>query len=75
MRYERHGWGLKGLASIHRARPALDKDSAVIGYAFESKGFSRIYITHESDPSYGFERQPMGNKKRDGLGSPSARAI
>ncbi len=42
----------KGPASIHRARAALDQDGAVIGYAFESKGLSRIDIdTNESDPS------------------------
>ena len=52
MRYEGHGWDPKGPASIHRARAALDKDGAVIGYVFESKGFSRIDIdTNESDPS------------------------
>ena len=51
MRYEGHGWDPKGPASIHRARAALDKDGAVIGYVFESKGFSRIDIdTNESDP-------------------------
>jgi CO/xanthine dehydrogenase Mo-binding subunit len=51
MRYEGHGWDPKGPASIHRARAALDRDGAVIGYVFESKGFSRIYIdTNESDP-------------------------
>ena len=53
MRYEGHGWDPKGPASIHRARAALDQDGAVIGYVFESKGFSRIDIdTNESDPSY-----------------------
>jgi hypothetical protein len=31
----------------------LGKDGAVIGYVFESKGFSRIDVdTNESDPSY-----------------------
>ena len=48
-----HGWDPKGPASIHRTRAALDKDGAVIGYVFESKGLSRIDIdTNESDPSY-----------------------
>jgi hypothetical protein len=37
MRYEGHGWDPKGPASIHRARAALDKDGAVIGYMFESR--------------------------------------
>jgi nicotinate dehydrogenase subunit B len=61
MRYEGHGWDPKGPASIHRARAALDKDGAVIGYVFESKGFSRIDIdTNESDPSYSLAGQLMG---------------
>jgi nicotinate dehydrogenase subunit B len=51
MRFEGHGWDPKGPASIHHARAALDADGAVIGYAFESKGFSRVDIdTNESDP-------------------------
>ena len=61
MRYEGHGWDPKGPASIHRARAALDQDGAVIGYVFESKGFSRIDIdTNESDPSYSLAGQLMG---------------
>ena len=61
MRYEGHGWDPKGPASIHHARAALDKDGAVIGYAFESKGFSRIDIdTNESDPSTRLPDAPLG---------------
>jgi nicotinate dehydrogenase subunit B len=38
--------------SIHRARAALDQDGAVIGFVFESRGFSRIDIdTNESHPA------------------------
>ena len=44
MRYEGHGWDPKGPASVHRAGAALDKDGAVVGYVFESEGFSRIDI-------------------------------
>ena len=34
-------------------RTALDRDGAVVGYVFESKGFSRIDIdTNESEPAY-----------------------
>jgi nicotinate dehydrogenase subunit B len=44
MRYEGHGWDPKGPASIHHARAALDQEGAVIGYVFESKGFSRVDI-------------------------------
>jgi nicotinate dehydrogenase subunit B len=43
----------KSPASVHRACAALDKDGAVVGYLFESKGFSRVDIdTNESDPVY-----------------------
>jgi nicotinate dehydrogenase subunit B len=64
----------KGPASIHRARAALDKDGAVIGYLFESKGFSRIDIdTNESDPSYSLAGQLMGLplKSLQGFGVPT----
>ncbi len=74
MRYEGHGWDPKGPASIHRARAALDKDGAVIGYAFESKGFSRVDIdTNESDPAYSLAGQLMGLplKPLQGFGVPS----
>ena len=74
MRYEGHGWDPKGPASIHRARAALDKDGVVIGYVFESKGFSRIDIdTNESDPSYSLAGQLMGLplKSLQGFGVPT----
>src|SRR5712692_9996035 len=71
---EGHGWDPKGPASIHRARAALDKDGTVIGYVFESKGFSRIDIdTNESDPSYSLAGQLMGLplKSLQGFGIPA----
>src|SRR5467141_255798 len=74
MRYEGHGWDPKGPASIHRVRAALDKDGSVIGYAFESKGFSRIDIdTNESDPAYSLAGQLMGLplKPLQGFGVPA----
>jgi CO/xanthine dehydrogenase Mo-binding subunit len=74
MRSEGHGWDPKGPASIHHARAALDKDGAVIGYVFESKGFSRIDIdTNESDPSYSLAGQLMGLplKSLQGFGVPA----
>jgi nicotinate dehydrogenase subunit B len=74
MRYEGHGWDPKGPASIHHARAAFDQDGAVIGYAFESKGFSRIDIdTNESDPSYSLAGQLMGLplKSLQGFGVPT----
>jgi hypothetical protein len=56
-----HGWDLKGPASIHHARAALDADGALIGYVFESKGLSRIDIeTSASEPSYSLAGQLMG---------------
>jgi nicotinate dehydrogenase subunit B len=61
MRWEGHGWAPRGPASIHRARAALDKDGAVIGYVFESKGFSCVDIdTNESDPAYSLAGQLTG---------------
>src|ERR1700757_478174 len=74
MRYEGHGWDPKDPASIHRARAALDQDGEVIGYAFESKGFSRIDIdTNESDPAYSLAGQLMGLplKSLQGFGVPA----
>jgi nicotinate dehydrogenase subunit B len=61
VRYEGHGWDTKGPASIHRARAALERDGAVIGYAFESRGFSCADTdANESDPAYSLTGQPMG---------------
>jgi CO/xanthine dehydrogenase Mo-binding subunit len=74
MRYEGHGWDPKGPASIHHARAALDRDGAVIGYVFESKGFSRIEIdTNESDPAYSLAGQLTGLplKSLQGFGVPA----
>jgi CO/xanthine dehydrogenase Mo-binding subunit len=74
MRYEGHGWDPKGPASIHHARAALDKDGAVIGYVFESKGFSRVDIdSNESDPAYSLAGQLTGLplKSLQGFGVPS----
>jgi nicotinate dehydrogenase subunit B len=74
MRCEGHGWDPKGPASIHRVRAALDPDGAVIGYVFESKGFSRIDIdTNESDPAYTLAGQLMGLplKSLQGFGVPA----
>jgi hypothetical protein len=74
MRYEGHGWDPKGPASVHRASAALDKDGAVIGYVFESKGFSRVDIdTKESDPAYSLAGQLTGLplKSLQGFGVPT----
>jgi CO/xanthine dehydrogenase Mo-binding subunit len=53
---------------------ALDKGGAVIGYVFESKGFSRVGIdTNESDPAYSLAGQLMGLplKSLQGFGVPA----
>jgi len=74
MRYEGHGWDPKGPASIHHARAALDQDGAVVGYVFESKGFSRVDIdTNESDPVYSLAGQLLGMplKSLKGFGVPA----
>jgi CO/xanthine dehydrogenase Mo-binding subunit len=74
MRYEGHGWDPKGPASVHRARAALDQDGAVIGYVFESKGFSRVDIdTNESNPIYSLAGQLLGMplKSLQGFGVPA----
>ena len=74
MRYEGRGWDPKGPASIHCTRAALDNDGAVVGYVFESKGFSRIDIdTNESDPAYSLAGQLMGLplKSLRGFGVPA----
>jgi hypothetical protein len=76
MRWEGHGWDPKGPASIHRARAALDPDGAVIGYVFESKGFSRIDIdTNESDPSHSLAGQADGPAAEIAAGLRRARRI
>jgi nicotinate dehydrogenase subunit B len=72
---------MRGTAGIPKVRPrsnharaALDQDGAVIGYVFESKGFSRIDIdTNESDPSYSLAGQLLGLplKSLQGFGVPT----
>ena len=41
MRSDGTGWDPKSPASVHTSRAALDKDGKVIGWQFETKGFSR----------------------------------
>ncbi len=56
-----HGWDPKGPASVHRVRAGLDADGKVVGYHFESRGFSRTDIdTTERDPAYSLAGQLMG---------------
>jgi nicotinate dehydrogenase subunit B len=61
MRADGTGWDPKGPASIHRARAGLDADGKVVGYRFESRGFSRTDIdTTESNPAHSLAGQLMG---------------
>jgi CO/xanthine dehydrogenase Mo-binding subunit len=63
MRAEGTGWDPKGPASIHHARAGLDADGKVVGYRFDSRGFSRTDIaTTESDPAHSLAGQSMGMK-------------
>ena len=67
--------GTPRATSIQRASAPIDKDGAVIGYVFDSKGFSRIDIdTNESDPAYSLAGQLMGlpPKSLQSFGVPSA---
>ncbi len=61
MRYEGHGWDPKAPASVHVVRAALDQDNKVIGWQFETKGFSkRDLFTNESDPANTLAGQLLG---------------
>jgi CO/xanthine dehydrogenase Mo-binding subunit len=61
MRAEGIAWDAKGPASIHRARAGLDANGKIVGYQFESKGFSRLEVdSNESDPSQSILGQQMG---------------
>ncbi len=56
-----HGWDPKGPASVHRVRAGLDADGRVVGYHFESRGFSRTNIdTTERDPAHSLAGQLLG---------------
>ena len=53
--------GSSGPGLDHSGRATLDQDSAVIGYVFERKGFSRIDIdSNESDPVHSLAGQLTG---------------
>jgi CO/xanthine dehydrogenase Mo-binding subunit len=61
MRLEGTAWDPKGPASVHRCRAGLSADGAVVGYWFDSKGFSRTEVdTNESDPRDTLSGQLMG---------------
>ena len=53
--------GSERSASIHRVRAGLDADGKVVGYHFDSRGFSRTNIdTNESNPAHSLAGQLMG---------------
>ena len=58
-----HGWDPKGPASVHRVRAGLDAQGNVVGYHFESRGFSRTNIDNtERDPAHSLAGQLLGMK-------------
>ena len=61
MRNEGTGWDPKGPASVHTVRAAIDQNGEVIGWDFESKGFSRLDVeSNESHPRDTLAGQLMG---------------
>ncbi|MGE5540218.1 MAG: molybdopterin cofactor-binding domain-containing protein [Gemmatimonas sp.] len=44
MRHEGTGWDPKAPASVHFARAAFDASGNVVGYAFHTRGFSRLDV-------------------------------
>ncbi len=55
------GWDPKGPASVHLCKAALDAQGSVVGYHFESRGFSRTDVdTNESDPRDTLPGQLLG---------------
>jgi nicotinate dehydrogenase subunit B len=60
-RAEGHGWDPKGPASVHRVRAGLDAEGRVVGYHFESRGFSRTNVDNtERDPAHSLAGQLLG---------------
>ena len=66
MRHDGTAWDPKGPASIHKARAAVDANGKIVGYSFESRGFSRTEINFtENHPKEtlvgqltGFDNEP-----------------
>lgn len=55
------GWDPKGPASVHACRAGLDRNGAVVGFAVETRGFSRFDVWHsESDPRDTLPGQLLG---------------
>ena len=61
MRVDGTGWDPKSPASVHTSRAAIDQDGKVIGWHFESKGFSRRdFFRDEGSPERTLAGQLMG---------------
>ena len=61
MRHDGTQWDPKAPASVHVSRAAIDKDGKVIGWNFESKGFSRReFHRDEGSPERTMAGQLMG---------------
>jgi nicotinate dehydrogenase subunit B len=61
MRNTGTGWDPKGPASVHICKAAIDAKGEVVGYHFESRGFSRTDVdTNESDPRDTLPGQLLG---------------
>ena len=72
-RAEGIAWCPKGPAGVHRGRAAFDASGKVIGYDFNSKGFSRLNVnSNESDPgdTLGGMEIGMTLKPQDAFGTP-----
>lgn len=55
------GWDPKGPASVHACRAGLDASGTIVGFAIESRGFSRFDVWHsESDPRDTLPGQLLG---------------
>ncbi|WP_376100191.1 xanthine dehydrogenase family protein molybdopterin-binding subunit [Roseomonas sp. CCTCC AB2023176] len=61
-RAEGHGWDVKGPASVHRLRAALDAEGRVTGVEHVVRAFSRTGVsTSESDPRDSLARMLQGD--------------
>jgi nicotinate dehydrogenase subunit B len=61
MRADGIAWDPKAPATVHHAKAGLDASGKIVGYRFESKGFSRVNIdSNESNPGDSLIGQQWG---------------
>jgi CO/xanthine dehydrogenase Mo-binding subunit len=61
MRADGIAWDPKAPATVHQAKAGLDASGKIVGYRFESKGFSRVNIdSNESNPGDSLIGQQWG---------------